>query len=143
MPIKPTVIAMLLVPVAAYAQVFKCQEGGRTVYSQEPCSPRAEVIDATPATGGYDASAAADRRAQNARIGLQNNLTDLERDTNRRIGDLQRRSDQSSKQAKCDQLRSRKERAEYWSKEFKHPDNVNREQEAAKKAGSDLWWECR
>jgi len=49
----------LALSAAAHAQVYKCQDGGRTVYSQEPCSGRAEVIDVTPATGGYDAIAAA------------------------------------------------------------------------------------
>lgn len=142
---KATMIAValsLLCSAAAQAQVYKCVEGGRTVYSQEPCSHRAEVIDATPATGGYDARAHAQRRAQNARImGLQA-VDEAERDAKRRATDRQRDAERSAQQRRCDELRSKKQDAEYWSKEFRHPDNINREQAKAKKGASDLWWEC-
>lgn len=46
----------------AAAQVYKCTEGGVTVYSQVPCSPGAAVIDATPAAGSGEFSGAARAR---------------------------------------------------------------------------------
>ena len=135
-------VALIGASVSAQAQVYKCVEGGRTVYAQEPCGRRAEVIDATPATGGYDAAAHAQRRAQNARIQLQQGIDDIWLDTNRKIADRQRSAEQKAKERRCDELRSRKQDAEYWSKEFRHPDNVRREQDKAKKGASELWWQC-
>lgn len=43
---------------------------------------------------------------------------------------------------KCDQLREKHADAKYWSNEFRHPDNIRREQEKAKKAASDSFFEC-
>lgn len=40
----------------AHAQVYKCQEGGKTVFSDRPCGAGAKVIDASPATGEGDRS---------------------------------------------------------------------------------------
>lgn len=135
-------IAALALPAAAQAQVYKCQDGGHTVYSQDPCPGRAQIIDATPATGGYDPGAAAQRRAQNARIGAQNAVEDARRDRLRAQTDAQRDAERAEKQRRCEQIRRSKQSSEYWSKEFRHPDNIRREQDRAKQAGSELWWEC-
>lgn len=46
----------LLCSAAAQAQVFKCVEGGKTVYSQEPCSTKAQELDikrSTPRPGSF------------------------------------------------------------------------------------------
>lgn len=132
----------LLIGGMAQAQVYKCVEGGKTVYSQEPCGHRATVIDSTPATGSYDARAHAQRRAQNARImGLQA-ADEAERDAKRAATDRQRDAERSAQQRRCDELRRNKQSSEYWAKEFRHPDNIRREQDKAKKGASDLWWEC-
>ena len=132
----------LLCSGAAQAQVFKCVEGGKTVYSQDPCSHRATVINSTPATGRYDAAAHAQREAQNARIMRQQAVDDIRLDADRKIADREREAERSAKKRRCDDLRRDKQDAEYWSKEFRHPDNINREQAKAKKGASDLWWEC-
>jgi hypothetical protein len=135
-------VALIGASVSAQAQVYKCVEGGTTIYAQEPCGRRAQEIDATPATGRYDAAAHAQRRAQNARIELQQGIDDIRLETNRKIADRQRSAERSEKERRCAELRSRKQDAEYWSKEFRHPENVRREQDKAKKGASDLWWEC-
>jgi len=138
-------IALLIaaaLPLSAGAQVYKCQEAGRVTYSQEPCAGRVEVIDATPATGGYDSGAATARRAQNSRIMGQQARDDAEVDARRRATDRQRDVERAQQQQRCDALRRDKRDGEYWSKEMRHPDNVRREQERAKQAGSALWWEC-
>jgi len=128
--------------IPVQAQVFKCVEGGKTLYSQEPCSHRPTIIDSTPATGRYDPAAHLQREAQNARIMRQQAVDDIRLDANRKIADRQRSSERSAKERRCNELRSRKQDAEYWSKEFRHPDNVRREADKAKKGASDLWWEC-
>lgn len=53
------VTALAIAP--AQAQVFKCQEGGRTVYSQEPCGRSAATLDIkrhTPRPGSFEAAQA-------------------------------------------------------------------------------------
>jgi len=56
-PIIAAVILAASMPVGA--QVYKCQEGGKTVYSQQPCGASSVAIDATPAAGSGDPAAAA------------------------------------------------------------------------------------
>jgi len=141
MRITALIIAAAL-PMAAHAQVYKCEQAGRVTYSQEPCVGRAEIIDATPATGGYDSGAAAARRAQNSRIMGQQARDDVEVDARRRATDRQRDAERALQQQRCDALRRDKREGEKLAQEMRHPDNVRREQERAKAAGSALWWEC-
>ena len=61
--LRPVIAAVILaVSMPVGAQVFKCQEGGKTVYSQTPCGAAATVIDARPAAGAGDPEAAARTR---------------------------------------------------------------------------------
>ena len=38
-------VAAMLVPLAAFGQVYKCEEGGKVVYSQQPCGQSAKELD--------------------------------------------------------------------------------------------------
>jgi hypothetical protein len=62
-------ILLVTAALPSQAQVYKCQEGGRTVFSGTPCGNGAKVIDATPATGDGDPS---DYNSSSAR--LQRNM---------------------------------------------------------------------
>lgn len=43
---KRTIFALLIAAgMPAHAQVYKCTEGGKTVYSQEPCAENAKILD--------------------------------------------------------------------------------------------------
>jgi hypothetical protein len=48
---KAAAALVLLVATAASAQVYKCQEGGRTIYSDAPCSGRPTVLDSATLRG--------------------------------------------------------------------------------------------
>lgn len=45
------ILAAALAASGAQAQVYKCTEGGKTVFSDLPCNSSAKVIDARPALG--------------------------------------------------------------------------------------------
>ena len=44
-------MALLMVPSVADAQVYKCMEGGRTVFTDKPCAAGAKPISVQPASG--------------------------------------------------------------------------------------------
>lgn len=138
-----SIILALALSGAAHAQVFKCEQDGRTVYSQDPCGNRAKVIDTTPAAGAYDPDAAARRRVENSRIIRQQSAEERQRDRDRALAQRQRAASEAAERRKCDEIRRSKQRAEHWSQEFKSAANVRREQDKAKQAESELWWECR
>lgn len=50
-------LVSLLASVGAHAQVYKCVDGGKTVYSQAPCGPKAQTLDiqhkAKPRPGSF------------------------------------------------------------------------------------------
>ena len=136
----------LLCSTGAQAQVYKCTENGKTVITDRPCVG-GEAMNVQPAAGHFDPKK---RAAVYERIEKQGRDID---DGYRMIEEQRAREaprpraaaepdERSAKERRCDELRSRKQSAEYWSKEFRHPDNINREQAKAKKGASDLWWEC-
>lgn len=140
MKIAMMVMALsLLCSGAAQAQVFKCQEGGRTVITDRPCAG-GEKMNVQPASGAFDPRKRAevyeriDRQAQQVQEGYrmieEQQIRDAPRPRARAEPD------------ECDQLRERHADAKHWSKEFRHPDNIRREQEKAKKAASDSFFKC-
>lgn len=51
------IVMLLATAVPAHAQIYKCQEGGRTVYAQTPCSTSAEVLNikrSPPRPGSFE-----------------------------------------------------------------------------------------
>lgn len=136
------VIAAFLV-APAQAQVYKCTENGKTVFSDVPCATGAKRVDVRPATGGYDADAAARARMQTERIKQQQALEDSERAAARRSTETRIAAERQAKVDKCRKIREERDDAKYWASEFKHKDNIKREQAKQKGAQDALWWECR
>ena len=42
---RPAIMLFLALALPAHAQVYKCTEGGKTVYSQTPCASDAQPLD--------------------------------------------------------------------------------------------------
>mgnify|MGYP001352893322 CR=1 FL=1 len=52
------ILSLLALALPAQAQVYKCTEGGKTVYSQMPCGKEEKVLDikrSVPRPGSYEA----------------------------------------------------------------------------------------
>jgi len=51
---KRLILGLMIVASAApaYAEVYKCTEGGKTVFSQIPCAPDAKVVNVAPVGSG-------------------------------------------------------------------------------------------
>ena len=111
------VTTLIAAALPVQAQVFKCQEGGKTVFSDRPCGAGARVIDATPATGDGDQSSynsSAERlkrnmeylREKEQREDAVREQREIERVRDERIekADKQRQSD------RCNDIRARIDR---------------------------------
>ncbi len=136
-------IAAFLASPAQAQQVFKCTENGKTVFSDHPCGDTAHELDVRPARGGYDPAAAERIRSQTNRLNNQFDAEDRERQraheaTARRID-----AERQAKIDKCRKIREERDDAKRWAGEFKHKDNIKREQAKQKDAQDALWWECR
>lgn len=140
---KAIFLAVAAVCLPAHAQVYKCQEGGKTVFSDTPCRADAVPMDVKPATGDYDPVDG--MRAQSRTLNDQAELMriDNERAANRRAAAIDYERGRKSESERCYQIRKGKAEAQYWAKEFRHPDNVRREQEKAKYLGEREFFECQ
>ncbi|WP_159098078.1 DUF4124 domain-containing protein [Parazoarcus communis] len=130
----------LAVTIPVHAQVYKCQEGGKTVFADRPCSPDSKVIDVRPARGEFDPKAAAElerQRVQRIRIQAATQAT-------RDKAEERRERARAAPPARdyCDELRERHADAKRWEKEFRHPDNIKREKQKAKDASERSFFEC-
>lgn len=108
---------VLCVPAAA--QVYKCQEGGRTVITDRPCYAEAKPIEVRPAAGpgdtsSYNSSAERTRRDVEYARDLERRedareaRREISRDYDRRIEEINERFDKR----RCDDLATRIERYE-------------------------------
>lgn len=125
------------------AQIFKCTENGKSVFSDRPCAPDAAAMDVKPAAGGYnrlDDLRARSRTAQNEAELLK---IDMDRAARRQATAREIDVKRQAEADRCKEIREKKQDAEYWAKEFRHPDNVQREQDKAKHWKERLWWECK
>lgn len=134
---------LVLVATSSHAQVFKCTENGKTVFSDRPCGDTAREVDVRPARGGYDPGAAARIRNQTERLNSQFAAQDRAREAARQADAARIDAERKAKADKCSQIRRERDRAEYWAGEFRHKDNIARERAAQKDAQDALWWECR
>ena len=138
-------IAALLValPIATQAQVYKCTEGGKTVFSDRPCAADDVPVQVRPATGAFDPAAAraAEERAARDLADLQR--IELQRQTARQREAEAAAARRQGEQDSCAKIREDMEKAYYWAGEFRHPDNVRRERDKAKGLEDRLWWDCR
>lgn len=79
------VLAMALAgaTMSAQAQVYKCKEGGRVVFSDVPCIQGSEQVKVAPAAGHWDAESAA--RVQQENSALQAKVRRLDAIRERRV----------------------------------------------------------
>lgn len=136
-------VATMLVVASAQAQVFKCQEGGKTVFSDRPCGANASAVDVKPATGEYNALDG--MRARSRALDGEEELLrlDAERARQRSAAAIDSEMSRKSGSERCAQVRKEKAKAQYWAKEFKHPDNIKREQEKVKELTSREFFDCQ
>lgn len=103
----------------AYAQIYKCQEGDRTVITDRPCHADTVPLGVRPATGagdgsGYNSSAARTRRdveyarELKRREEAREARREISRDYDRRIDEINKRYDKQ----RCDDIRTRIDRYE-------------------------------
>lgn len=121
--------AVTAIALPAQAQVYKCQEGGKAVFSDKPCGVGAKVIDATPAAGEGDPS---EYNSSAAR--LQRNMEYLREKEQREDAARERRyaeearakqlaeSDRKQQIRRCNDIRARIDRNDAHLKERLYAD---------------------
>lgn len=137
------VAVALAAALPVHAQVYKCQEGGKTVFSDIPCATNARQIDARPATGAYNPE-----EGERARLNTEASSARLAAEEARRMAAREAalaelEASRASEQDQCASIRAKKQDAEHWAREFRHPDNIRREQAKADYWKDRLWWECK
>lgn len=133
-----SVAALLLASAPAFSQVYKCQEGGRIVITDQPCLG-AEQMTVRPAAGPLDPRAAAAARARVTAAEEESKARRIERE----LDDLRRAAARTPDEPdECDRLRQDHTDAKYWQGEFRHPDNIAREKAKREKAASDSFFKC-
>lgn len=122
----------------ALAQIYKCQEGERTVITDRPCLG-GEVLTVRPAAGPVDPRAAASAQARVLAAEAASKVSKIQRE----IDDLRRAAARAPAQPdECERLRQGHTDAKYWQGEFHHPDNIAREKAKREKAASDSFFRC-
>lgn len=132
-------VAAVATAICATAQaqtVYRCVIDGKTTFSQIPCAPNAERINAAPAAG-QAAPGAADRAKttlmrQQLQVERAEASRQRERAADQRQYERDRRWEQTSKQIDCDSTARRRESAEYLADRFVVPENIRREQANAR-----------
>jgi len=133
------ILAALICPPAL--AINKCIVDGKVTYSDLPCpsSAKVENVQAPPPADMTE--------AVKARVRTIEDKQALRRKDNERIerrwaqDQAQAREDREAK-ARCNQIRDKKQEAEYWRSEFKHPDNVRREAAKADFYNDREFFEC-
>lgn len=107
-------IAILILTVfaasTANAEIYKCVQNGRQVFSDMPCATNAEKLDVRPATGRADKTAAdkanADTKARNQAVDQSMKKRDAESRISRAQHEIERLT--AEKESKLAALRNRK-----------------------------------
>lgn len=98
-------VALLFVSATASAQVYKCSEGGKTVFSDRPCGEAASRVDVRPSTGSYDPDAAARIRNQTENVNSRFDAEERARDRARQDTAARVEADRQAKIDKCRKIR--------------------------------------
>lgn len=112
MKIAKTAILMLTVLAAstANAEIYKCVQNGRQVFSDMPCATNAEKLDIRPAAGQADKTAVekanADTKARNQAIDQAMKKRNVENRISRAQHEIERLT--AEKEARLAALRNRK-----------------------------------
>ncbi|MGL1833068.1 DUF4124 domain-containing protein [Rhodocyclaceae bacterium SMB388] len=142
------VVAFAALPVCANAQtVYRCVVDGRTTFSQVPCAPDADRINAAPAAGQGDPMAAERARMMQLRRQMELERGEADRQRQRTAAQRQsehdRRWERTSKQIDCDYTTRRRESAEYLADRFVVPENIRREKANARDLRSREFMDCK
>jgi hypothetical protein len=101
---KLPLIAALLIPLVAQAQVYKCTQNGQTVYAERPCSTTAKVLDIdtyiSPERKQQAAEVAERERALAKQVDNKNRFE--QRQTDIRAADIHAQND--ARKSRCNQL---------------------------------------
>ncbi|CAI07130.1 hypothetical protein ebD42 [Aromatoleum aromaticum EbN1] len=135
------VLAASILPVQA--QVYKCPEGGRVVFSDRPCHADAAPLDVKPASGDYNYLD--DMQAQNRTLNKKIELMKIEgeREENRRAGMIESERRKKAESDRCKQIREDKADAEHLAKTFIYEENILREEEKARKLAEREFFDCQ
>jgi len=114
-----TYVLLMSFSATAMAQVYKCDEGGRSIYQQLPCSEKGRSVDLK--AGQPDASTVLDAQHRASKEQAEAAEREAERSRNQRQGDYDRQQRQSAKEAaslRCANLLRDADKAEkeveYW-----------------------------
>lgn len=132
--------AITSIALPAQAQVYKCQEGGKTVFADRPCNAEAKALDVRPARGEFDPKAAAELERQRVQRMEIHAATQKYRDMAEERRERARA--QPAAPDRCAELRKKHAEAKRWEKEFRHPDNIARERNKAKQASEESFFDC-
>lgn len=135
--------AVLALHPSAHGQVYKCREGGRTVFSGTPCDADSAPLEVKPAAGDYDRldDLRARSRTETGRVELRR--IDDERAARRREAAVENAVRRKAESDRCLQIREDRARAQRLAKTRRHPDNARREGETAEKLSEREFFECR
>lgn len=136
------VVAALAISPAS-AQVFRCDVGGRTVFSDIPCEPGAKTHAVRPASGASNAEDAARRIEETRQAKSRFEREDRERKLNSDLAAIERESERRAEALRCDRLREDRKRAERLSKEYRYKKNIERAEAEAKELESREFFDCR
>lgn len=122
---------LLFAPQALAQTVYKCEQGGRTIYAQIPCAHDANELDARPAAGAAD-----DAAATRARIRTLEGLREVTRIESERemqrseaaaARERARNREEDERRARCKRIVEERVRAEKRSRASGGSDNNRRE----------------
>lgn len=132
-------IAATLIGSHAAAQVYKCTESGRTIYSGQPCAADAAPITVTPAAG-HGSTGDADR----ARMRAQREAAEVRRLDRQLEAAKAARAAQVSigETDRCREIAQKRASSERLAKEYSVPSNIRREQEKAEHYAVRDFFEC-
>ena len=137
------IVAALIFSTATHAQVFKCQEGGKTVFSDKPCHADSAPVNVKPASGEYNEGDGSRARSRALDEQVELMRIDAERAANRRSAVIMSEARRKSESERCYQIRKDKAEALHWASQFRHPANIQREQEKAKHLEQREFFECQ
>lgn len=133
-------ILLLIVPQSE-AQVYKCQEGGRTVITDRPCHAGATPIEIKPAAGDYDSRA--DMRATE-QLARDKKMTKELRRT-READEAERAAARTAAEAEpdaCDLLHEDYAEAKRLAARYTHPLNIYDANLKAERASDEMFFKC-
>jgi len=136
---RAIIVIAFALALPAHAQVYKCAEGGKTIYSQTPCAANAKPIELkVHHPSEEDLQRARRQAAINAEAQAIRNEYQQRADERREMA----RARAASEPDECDRMLQEHAEAKRLAGEYQHPANIRREQERAKKIASNSFFRC-